>query len=72
MSVLVTACTIQVGELILVPHEYAMLGSLQILLYSHLSHLSDFVYTCNVIPEIVLAAFEMQSSCLTTDHDFNI
>ena len=61
---LFTSCTIQVGGLILVSREYAMLGSLYISLYSHLfpgvSHISDFVSTCGIIPEILLVAFEMQ------------
>ena len=69
MGVLFTTCSIQVGGLILVPYEYAILGSLHISLYSHLSSISDFVFTCGFIPEILLAAVEMQSSCLATDHD---
>ena len=49
----------QLGGLILVPYEFAMLGSLYISLYSHLQCISDFVSTCGFIPEIVLATFEM-------------
>ena len=49
-----------------------MLGSLHISLYSHLSHIPDFVSPCGFIPKILLAAFEMQISCLVTDHDLRI
>ena len=61
-------CRIQVGGLMLLhvcihlPYEYAMLGSLQISLYSHFSRISDLVFTCYLILEFLLAAIEMQSS----------
>ena len=55
----------------LLPYEYAMLGSLQISLYSHVSHIPDLVFTCSLIPEFLLAAIEMQSS-LATGHDCRI
>ena len=42
---------------IYVPYEYAMLGSLKISLYSHLLNISDFVFICGFIKEILLAAF---------------
>ena len=32
----------------------------------------DFVLTSDFIPEILAAAFEMQSSCLATDNDVRI
>ena len=55
-----------------VAYEYAMLGSLQIPLYSNLSCVSDSVFTCSLIPDFLLAAIEMQSSCLATDHEFRM
>ena len=58
--------------LILLSHEYAMSGLLHISLYSHLPQISDFVFTCGPIAEFLLAAIEMQSGCLATDHDFSI
>ena len=67
-----TCYSIQVGGII--SYEYEMLGTFYISLYSHLSRISDFVPTCGFILEILLAAFEMQISCLqlATVHGFRI
>ena len=43
-----------------------------ILLYSHLLCISNFGSTCGFISEILLAVFEMQISCLATDHDIRL
>ena len=63
---------IQVGGLILlhviVLYEYAMLGSLQTSLYSHLSCISNLVFTCGLVLKFILAV----SSCLAANHDFRI
>ena len=49
-----------------------MLGSLYISSYSHLSCIYDCVSTCGFIRDKLLAACEMQISCLTTDHNFRM
>ena len=65
-GVLITTCSNQVGEFILVPDEYAMLGSLHIS-YSHLSHMSGFMFTCGFIPEILKCKL-----VVWVGHDFQI
>ena len=40
--------------------------------YCHLSCISEFVSPYGFIPEILLAAFEMQISCLATVRGFRI
>ena len=68
MGVLFTTCSIQMDWQI---YEYAKLDSL-IVSHSYFSCISDFVFTCGLIPEISLADFEMQSSCLATSHEFSM
>ena len=58
---------LKVGGLILAPYEYAILASLHISSYSHLSRISG-----GFISQTLLADFEMQSSYLASDDDLSI
>ena len=74
VGVLFTTCPIQVGGLISVLYEYMQSLTHSMSYYILICHayISDYAFTCHFIPENLLGGFEMQISCLPTDHDFSI